>query len=176
MLLKSEILNTVRKRIDEAKQIPNYSNYLVLPNEGLIYSLKRNRYVGCKLKDGYWQCTLSANNGEWKTGVHRVIWIAVNGDIPEGLEVNHIDENKSNNSINNLNLLTRKENINFGTHNERVAKALSKPVGAFKDGKLVMDFSSMAEAQRQGYKSGNICNCCRGIRYKTYKGYEWRYI
>lgn len=182
MLLKSELLNTVRKRIDESKQIPNYSDYLILPNEGLIYSLKNNKFIGTKDLEGYWKCSLYSDNSErWNTKLHRVVWTGVNGPIPQGLEVNHIDENKSNNSIDNLNLLTRKENANYGTRNERVAKAningkRSKAVGAYKNGKLILTFPSAREAQRNGFDSGTICKCCRGIRYKTCKGYEWRYI
>lgn len=178
MLLNSEILNTVRKRIDDSKQIPNYSNYVILPNEGLVYSLKRNRFIGNKhSKTGYWQCTLYGDNGSiWDTSFHRFIYEAVYGPIPEGLQVNHIDENPSNNVISNLNLMTPKENINWGTRNERVAKTKSKPVGAYKNGILQFTFSSTREAERNGFHSGAISNCCRGIHYKTYKGYEWRYI
>ena len=178
MLLKSEILNTIRKRIDEAKYIPNYSDYVVLPNEGLVYSLKRNKFIGAKNPEGYWYSSLYSDNGEkWVTNLHRAIWTTVNGPIPQGLEVNHIDENKSNNSIDNLNLLTRKENNNYGTRNERTAKALSKPVGMYKDGKLIFTFPSAREAQRNGFDSSTICKCCKGVKgYKTYKGYEWRFI
>lgn len=182
MLLKSELLNTVKKRIDEAKYIPNYSSYVVLPNEGLVYSLKNNKFIGSKNHNGYWKCSLHSDNNErWNTIIHRVIWTAVNGDIPDGLEVNHIDENKTNNSIDNLNLLTHTENSNWGTRNERCTKAntnnpkRSKQVGMYKDGVLIQIFPSANEAQRQGYNSGNICKCCSGVR-QSHKGYEWRYI
>lgn len=189
MLLKSEILNTVRKRIDEAKYIPDYSSYVILPNEGLVYSLKSNNYVGAKAPNGYWHCALRAYDGtQWNTGVHRVIWIAVNGDIPEGLEVNHIDENKSNNSIDNLNLLTRNENTNYGTRNKRAAKAISKTntnnpkrskrVGMYKDGVLIKTFPSTVEVQRQlGFDCSSIGKCCRGVKnYNSHKGFQWQYL
>lgn len=43
-------------------------------------------------------------------GIHRVVWLYYHGDIPEGdYEVHHIDENKSNNDVSNLQLLTRAE-------------------------------------------------------------------
>lgn len=177
MLLNSEILNTVRKRIDDSKQIPNYSNYVILPNEGLVYSLKRHRYIGNKhSKTGYWQCTLYGDNGSiWDTSFHRFIYEAVYGPIPEGLQVNHIDENKNNNSIFNLNLMTPKENSNYGTHNERVAKSKSKPVGAFLNGELKITFPSATEAGRNGFHQGAVWSCCRGER-QFHRGYEWRYI
>lgn len=56
----------------------------------------------------------------------RVIWFYFNGEIPEGLQVNHIDENKENNALSNLNLLTPEENCNWGTRNERMRETLSK--------------------------------------------------
>lgn len=171
-------------------KLRNFSNYEIYPQEGKIWSYKRNRFIGCKDKDGYLQCTLYADDGTiWTTTIHRLVWIAVNGDIPKGYEVNHIDEHKDNNSIANLNLMTRKENINFGTHNERMAKALkgntnkkgkynnksSKQVGMYKDGVLILVFPSTQEAQRNGFNSGAISNCCNGLR-QSHKGYKWQYI
>ena len=120
------------------------------------------------------------------------------------MEVNHIDENKDNNSISNLNLMTPKENCNWGTRNERSSKAiskalkgrnlseehkgniskalkgkanvaLSKQVGAFKDGELMMTFPSISEAGRNGFSIGNICSCCNGLR-NFHKGYQWQYM
>lgn len=188
MLLSSEVLNTVRKRIDESKQIPNYSNYVILPNEGLIYSLYWNKFVGGQDRiKGYWFTALTSNNGKiWKSQLHRVIYTACYGEIPEGLQVNHIDENKSNNCISNLNLMTPKDNTNWGTRNKRMGEKLKgntnsrfkpKMVGAYKDGKLVMTFPSTREAQRNGFNATAICFCCNGKKkYKTHKGYEWRYI
>lgn len=161
-----------------AKQLPNFSSYIILPNEGLIWSKKSNRFIGNKLSNGYYHTTLTDDNGKENKGyLHRFIYTACYGPIPEGLQVNHIDENKSNNSIFNLNLMTPIENANFGTRNERVAKALSKPVGAFLNGELKFTFSSTREAGRNGFDQGAVCNCCRGVKgYKTYKGYEWEFL
>lgn len=203
MLLNCSIVNCVRKRIDESKQIPNYSSYLVLPNEGLVYSLKQHKFIGGPNNTGYWNCALTADDGKvWGTKVHRVIWMAVNGEIPEGMQVNHIDEDKNNNCIFNLNLMTAKENCNWGTRNERAGKASGKarlgkpltdeckknmskaqmnnsytsiPVGAYKNEELIMSFPSMGEAERNGFSQSHISSCCLGKR-KTHRGYEWRYI
>ena len=41
---------------------------------------------------------------------HRVIWTLLNGDIPAGMDIDHIDGNRVNNSITNLRLVTRREN------------------------------------------------------------------
>lgn len=181
-------------------KIPNYSNYEIYPKEGKIWSYKSNRFIGSKRKNGYYACNLTADDGTvWATNIHRVVWIAVNGEIPNGLVVNHIDEDKSNNSIDNLNLMTYYENNTWGTRIEKmvlklkgskqpniakakkgkkqpnIAKAKSKQVGAYKDGELMMTFQSVAEAGRQGYSIGNIASCCNGLR-SQHKGFQWRYI
>lgn len=181
-------------------KIQGFSNYEIYPQEGRIWSYKSNKFIGSKQKDGYWHCALYGDDGtQWNTSIHRVIWTAVNGVIPQGYEINHLDENK-NNSISNLELVTHKENMNYGTRNERVSKALkgktfseehknniskamkgkpsnnpSKQVAAYKDGELVMVFPSTYEAHRQGYNRGAICSCCNGLR-QSHKGFQWRYL
>ena len=135
-------------------------------------------------KDGYQIVCLSDNECKRKWyKVHRVVWEAVTSEpILENLEINHISEIKTENFFENLQLVSHKENCNYGTRNERARKAntngkLSKKVGAFKDGELVMIFPSVNEAQRQGFDICSVGKCCRGVKnYKTHKGYEWRYI
>lgn len=168
-------------------KIPNYSNYEIYPQEGKVWSYKSNKFIGSKRKkDGYWKCHLYGDDGTiWETNLHRVIWTAVNGEIPQGMQVNHIDENPSNNCISNLNLMTCKENINWGTRNERAREAntngkCSKQVGAFMDEQLIMIFPSTREAQRNGYNQGSVAACCRNCFKRegnnSYKGFIWRYI
>lgn len=163
-------------------KLDNFSQYEIYPNEGKIWSYRSQKWIGAKQKKGYYACALYSDDGnKWNTTVHRVIWIAVNGEIPNGYEVNHIDEDKSNNSISNLNLLTHKENINWGTCIERTVKSNTnnpkkcKAVGAYKDGFLIMTFQSAKEAKIQGFSSGHISQCCNGLR-QSHKGYQWHFI
>lgn len=155
----------------------NFDKYEVF-EDGRIFSYKSNKFLKPSTdKDGYKRVQLSDNEGNIKTyNVHRVVYEAVSGSpIPEGMQVNHIDERKYNNQKSNLNLMTPKQNSNWGTRNERRAKARSKQVGAFKDDKLVMSFQSIAEANRQCFNQGAVSECCNFKR-KTYKGYTWKYI
>lgn len=173
-----ELLNSVLSyRIEVAsKQLPNFSDYIILPNEGLIWSKKSNRFIGSKNSDGYYKTNLTDNNGrQTHRYLHRFIWEGVYGSIPDGIEVNHIDENKTNNSIFNLNLMTHKENNNWGTRTERAAKTQSKPVGGYINGELKITFPSTKEAGRNGFKHSAVCRCCQG-KQKTHKGYNWRYL
>lgn len=65
----------------------------------------------CNGKAGYYQVKVN-NNGKSKAEyVHRLVWKAFNGEIPEGYEIDHDDNVKSHNWLSNLNLKTRKENM-----------------------------------------------------------------
>lgn len=162
----------------------DYQNYEVC-EDGRIWSKMRNKWLKPNtVRGGYQQVCLYDNNGKQHfERLHKVIYCAVNGlwNLPEGYELNHLDEDKCNNHIDNLQLCTRKENVNYGTRTFRASKAntnhpkMSKRVGAFKNDELQMVFPSTAEAGRQGYNHGAVAACCRGKR-KTHKGFEWRYL
>ena len=151
----------------------NYSKYKVY-EDGKIWSYSQKKFLKPEINhNGYQIVSLSDNEGKIKKyQVHRVVYESVTGSpIPEGMQVNHIDECKTNNHINNLNLMTCKENINWGGGIER----RSKKVGAFKDGKLIFTFQSTQEAGRNGFCQVSVARCCRGEK-KTHKGFDWKYI
>lgn len=160
----------------------NYSKYEIY-EDGRIWSYKTNRFLKPATDtSGYQMVVLYNNEGKRKTyQLHRVVYESVTGNpIPDGMQCNHINESKTDNRFSNLNLMTQKENINFGTRTERAAKALSKQVGAFQNGELVFTFQSTAEAGRNGFNSGNVAACCRNCYLRegnnVYKGYEWKYL
>ena len=70
---------------------------------------KQIEYDGYKFtrdkKTGYYLSARPIYNGK-RIMLHRYVWIKHNGDIPEGYSVHHIDENKENNNISNLRLMT----------------------------------------------------------------------
>ena len=160
----------------------DYTKYEVYP-DGRIWSYSHKKWLKhMTRKDGYKQVCLSDNEGKSKLYLlHRVVYESITGEpIPDGLQVNHIDENKENNNISNLNLMTPKQNMNWGTciirgTKKRINGKLSKAVCAYKDGNLVMTFPSAKEAGRNGFDFGAVAKCCRG-KLPHYKGYEWRYI
>ena len=154
----------------------DYSNYEIY-EDGRIWSYKRNKWLKpLTLPSGYQMVLLSDNGKPKMYYIHRIVYETFSGSpIPEGMQVNHIDENKTNNHINNLNLMTPKENTNWGSGIERCAKARRKQVGAFKNGELIMTFQSITEAERNGFTSSCIYSCCNG-KSKTHRGFEWKYI
>lgn len=180
-------------------KLEGYSNYEIYPETGQIFSYKQNKYIdGWKDSKGYQRVNLWDDNNikkQWK--VHRLIYTAIYGGIPEGMQVNHINEDKSDNRICNLNLMTPKENVNWGTRNERasigISKALKgrkfteqhkynlskskgKSVCMLQNGKLLNVFYSTRNAEEiMGFNHSLISNCCNG-KYQQHKGYQWQYM
>lgn len=64
-------------------------------------------------KKGYLRTTMAVKKGKYRTEyIHRLVWMSFNNKkIPKGLEINHKDGNKSNNNLNNLEVVTHKENM-----------------------------------------------------------------
>ena len=83
------------------------------------YNKKINGYViGQKKK--YYQTRLMCTDGQQhNVYVHVALWMHFNGEIPDNMELNHKDQDTSNNVLQNLELMTHKANINYGTAQER---------------------------------------------------------
>ena len=93
--------------------IPNYDNYKIDIELEQIYNSKFNRYLKNKLdKDGYYRVSLCKNGKEKKFYIHRLIYISINPTEDISLfEVDHIDNDRTNNKIENLRKATRSENM-----------------------------------------------------------------
>ena len=125
--------------------------------------------------DGYFKVNLR-KNGENKTCyVHRLVAQTFIPNPENKTEINHIDEDKTNNRVDNLEWKWHKDNINHGTHNERSAKARSKPVLQFSlTGEFIREWESTMECGRNGFNQGAVAACCRG-KLLQYKGFLWMY-
>lgn len=97
------------------KYSEKYDRYVT--KGGLIYrySKKQDKLIICKQtkKDsGYNKITVKVNGIPRQVDVHRIVYEAFNGEIPNGMEIDHIDTNKKNNELSNLKLCTHTENMN----------------------------------------------------------------
>lgn len=169
------------------KNIPGYEGLYDASNWGRIRSLDHWRDSGAggyiqkgrilkqfKNKRGYLYVGLSKGNEIKRLRVHRLVYEAFKGEIPERLQVNHINEDKTDNRLENLNLMTSKENTNWGTRNQRISEKRSDPVLQLTlDEVLVNEWSSAQEAGRHGFTFSSIRACCNG-RLKSHKGFLWR--
>lgn len=145
----------------------NYGRIKKLPN--IILNNKPN-------SKGYIRVVFTVNGKRKSFAVHRLVaeaFIPNPNNLPE---VNHKDENKSNNSVNNLEWCTRSYNNNYGTRNRRVAEkeAISIVQLDFKRN-LIRKWNSIREASRElNIKSSIIVGCCKK-QYKSGKGFIWEY-
>lgn len=97
--------------IEDFKPIIFNENYLI-DKSGRIYSLKTNKFLKWSFdKDGYPRVDLYVNGKQKHFKVHKLVWITWNGELNEGFQLNHKDDNKLNPSLENLYVGTQKENI-----------------------------------------------------------------
>lgn len=154
-------------------QFRDYTNYEIF-EDGRIWSYTTNKWLKPRLHEsGYFNIGLS-NGKTTMFRLNRVVYETFNGEIPEGMYVNHIDEDKTNNHISNLNLLTPKENSNWGTAPQRMSEiakstnrkppSQSQAVAQYDNcGRLVNVYKSISEASRQlNIRINRIIDCCRG--------------
>lgn len=98
------------KTCQEFVELMRDRGYTYDPQTGRFIT-KRGVAAGKPCKNGYRTLMLQENGVKYTFCEHRCVWVWFNGDIPNGLEVNHIDANRENNKIENLELVTHSENI-----------------------------------------------------------------
>ena len=178
-----------------------YEGLYKVSNLGKILSLNYRRTGKAELmnpgtdKGGYLRVCLSKNGEDKWCYVHRLIAETFIPNIEGKPEVNHKiegDEGKTMNMVifnedgtineekTTIEWVTREENNNYGTRNERAAKAMtngkkSKRVLQLSlSGDFIREWPSTQECGRNGFNQGNVAACCRG-EIPHYKGFRWMY-
>lgn len=136
-------------------------------------------------KNGYLQIRLYKNNTEKHTYIHRLVAEAFIKNVNGYNEINHKDEDKLNNCVDNLEWCSHKYNINYGTTRERISKSnrnntfMSKPVLQINgNGEVLNEFPSAAEAARVVGSPRSNCSSVLGVcngRNLTAFGYKWKF-
>lgn len=148
----------------------------VIKGQGGLYKIEEKIMKGSKDGSGYLFVQLCKEGKRKFYKIHRLVASAFL-DNPNNLsELNHKDEDKTNNRVDNLEWCNHKYNSNYGSRNERVAKAISIPVLQFsKTGEFIHKWDSATEASRVlGINQGNIWSCLKG-KYKSAYGFIWHY-
>lgn len=104
---------------DEFFKIPNYDKYYA-SKKGEIFSLNINGLRKKQLdKDGYEVISLWLN-GKIKTEkIHYLVMLTFIGERKKGYEINHLDFNRSNNCLDNLEYSTRVQNLKHSDCNKK---------------------------------------------------------
>ena len=170
------------------KDVAGYEGVYKVSDKGNVRSVDRVDSRGRKRdgitlkprydKDGYFRVALYKNGKEKSKTIHRLVLEAFVPNLNNYPDVNHRDEDKTNNELSNLEWCTREQNVNHGTRNKKISQKLSKRVRAVNiETGEVLTFNSTHEAGRKGYGQGNVAKSCRGVYCggNLYKGHRWCY-
>lgn len=167
----------MKKRLSEVKGFEDCKEYIIY-DDGQIYSENKGDFLKlCEDSKGYLYIDLRSKNTKYKCPkVHKLVMLSFVGEEPDK-QINHIDGNKKNNNVNNLEYVTNEQNrihaINHGLKNE-IAYGIEQ---YDLNGKKINTFRTCQEALNylniKNGNSGNIGRAVRGNRKSAY-GYIWK--
>lgn len=172
------------------REIEDYPNYMV-SNMGRVKSIERYDWRGRLLKEkilkprinrcGYCYVNLYNNPNTYKSKtLHSLVAHAFLVNPHNYPQVNHKDEDKTNNCVENLEWCTAKYNMNYGTHIERQAINRARPIEQLDlNGNFIRVWEGgVSEVGRElGLNPSNISACLLERKgRKTVGGYVWRFV
>lgn len=155
----------------EVSNLGNIRSFKV--GDGILMTPNRKKY-------GYMKVILFKDRKPCYKSLHRIVaeaFIPNPNNLPQ---VNHIDENPSNNRVENLEWCTPADNCNHGTRNDRISMSLTKkygvPVYQFSmDGEFIARYDSLSDAGRATSLSpSSIRHACLGER-ESVGGFMWSF-
>lgn len=166
--------------------------YDITYKDGRVFHYPEREITYYKDHGGYMISCLgrTINGKQVKVNIkqHRLVAMAFLPNPQNLPQVNHKDEDKTNNRVENLEWCNERYNTNYGTGIERARqKKLNKGsklmpakqvVQMDKDGNIIKYYASICEAAREtGIEHSCICRCCSGSRNtKTAGGFKWSYL
>lgn len=212
-MTNQEFIESISLPNEEWRDVVGYEGYYMVSNMGRIATLSHtvdfiSIYDGVEVKKtfkakqclrklhqgkrGYMECTLRDSKRTKLMKVHRIVAEAFIPNPQSLPSVNHKDEDKTNNKVENLEWCTCLYNANYGTRNKRLKTSLSnahknglfentykvgrKPIVGISllDGTTIK-FERLADLHEQGFERHLVSKCCRNLR-KDYKGYKWMFL
>ena len=180
---------------EEWKDIEGYENYYMISNYGRVKAkeklIKRSNHTMKKKEKilslnnngtGYMVVHLYDNKKRKSVTVHKLVAAHFLPNVDNLPCINHKDENKENNRVDNLEWCTHSYNNTYGSHISKVSETKIKNnvggtpiIGEHRNGKDKIYFKSMMEADRCGFTHQSISHQCTGRRGGYHKDYKWRY-
>jgi hypothetical protein len=124
---------------------------------------------------GYPQVKLCRMGKHVSKSCHRIVAYTFIPITETDESVNHIDEDKTNNHVDNLEWCTSKYNAQYGTARKRAAVNCQKPVARCNGDNIIGVYPSRKAVEVDGYTACGVSACVKG-RYTTHKGYTWKNI
>ena len=169
------------------KDIEGYDNYMV-SNQGRVKSLnykhtgKEQVLKPIKHNKGYLMVRIYKNGKSKNFKVHRLVAQAFIPNTENKSFIDHINTDRTDNSVDNIRWVTLKENNNNPLTKEKQVGKIGKlnpnhkPILQFdKNMNFIRKWECAYDVQRElGFKQSNISNCCNGKR-KTSYGYLWKH-
>lgn len=145
-----------------------YNRYKV-SNTRKVFDTIRNRELKLTQdKYGYLTARIVLDNKAKIKKVHRLVAEAFLSDYDTNLQVNHKDENKTNNLVSNLEMCTNYYNCNYGSRHTKLAKAIEQYT---LNGILIKTWTSINEIRKStGYNHTPIIACCKGFLKDSHNG------
>lgn len=169
------------------KPIPEYEDYLIY-DTGEVWSCKRNKFLKPFQNNTYLKVSLSNSKGRKDKLIHRLVAEIFIPNPHQYQTVNHIDEDKTNNNVTNLEWCSLSTNIQKYNNNHpmETRPALnnlnilnnSKPVYQCDKNthEILQKFPSIRNAAKICHCSpSNILQVANGKR-KTAAGYYWQFM
>ena len=154
------------------KKVVGFENWYSVTDDGHVFSHHRDIWLKpFKVGAGYHRVNLFYLGKSHNKYIHRIVAEAFLGPS-NGKEINHKNGNKTDNRVENLEWVTRSENVN---HSYYELGYRVTPIYAIKlDNSEILEFKSVEEAVRAGFSSAHIYGCLRGDR-RQHKGFKFVY-
>lgn len=153
--------------------VKNFSAYTI-NKDGKIFNKKGNEMCQWSDNQGYKQVALHKDGKRHCKRVHRLLWESFNGDIKDGMVINHKDSNKSNNTLDNLEVVTNKENVDhFFKYNSK--RKYNVDVFSKSSGEFIGNYTSITKMCKElSLNRKTMYSILKGV--KTTNNYPYNFI
>lgn len=162
-------------------EVSDLGNVRSIPRQAGILHIKGRTLKQFESKNGYLCVCLSKEGCSTTIGVHRLVATAFVSNLEEKATVNHINEDKHDNRASNLEWLTLRENIHYGTRAKRQRSSITESVGVSvlqiapdKHTALAKYDSLTLASEAVGARAADILNAIKDSQ--RCRGFYWRRI
>lgn len=161
------------------KDVVGFEGLYMVSDLGRVYGVKKNKILKpYKDKKGYIRANLTDGNIRKNSRVHRLVAIAFINNPNNYDSINHKDEDKTNNKLENLEWCDNEYNNKYGSGRIRASKNTCKKVGQYNlDGELIKEWESLISTKQGGFCVSSVSSCCHNRNNRNiHKGHIWKLI